>query len=312
MSELAFVAIILADCFEQVFVEILPVLEGKMLAEDTGRNIQGDECRLNQNCSRTAHRVVEVTLSVPACEQEHTCGQSLVDRSFGVRYAPSAFVQTIATTVQRDGYCPVGYMHVDVQIGLGDTHARTFAVLLVEAVGYGILDLVGHITRMLEGLRINRRVNTERCSQVHVLLPINLFDLVVHLIGIACTECSNRYEHARGGTQPKVGTIEHALVACECYGTTTYLDVVATECGYLARQHLFQTLEGLGYHGKFATHTQTEYAKSYKGTQKNANFQKKRQINLQKSIFSIIFAPAFAEKHPKSEERWRSGRSRRS
>ena len=254
MGELAFVTIILADCFEQVFVEILPVLEGKMLVEDAGRNVQGDECRLNQNRSRAAHRVVEVALSVPACEQEHTCGQSLVDGSFGVRYAPAAFVQTIATTVQRDGYCPVGYMHVDVQIGLGDTHARTFAVLLVEAVGYGILDLVGYITRMLEGLRINRRVNTERRSQVHVLLPVNLFDLVVHLIGIACAEGSNRYEHARGGTQPKVSTIEHALVACERYGTTTNLDVITTDGGYLSGKHFFQTLEGLRYHCKFAIH----------------------------------------------------------
>ena len=51
VCERAFVAVIFAQGFEQIFVEVFPVLERKMLAEDTGRNVQRDECRLNQQCS---------------------------------------------------------------------------------------------------------------------------------------------------------------------------------------------------------------------------------------------------------------------
>ena len=47
MGELALVGIIRHQCIKQIFVEIFPVLECKMLAKQSGRDIQRYQCRLN-------------------------------------------------------------------------------------------------------------------------------------------------------------------------------------------------------------------------------------------------------------------------
>lgn len=44
MIELTFVTIVGTDGFKQVFVEVFPILEGKVLAENARRDVQCDEC----------------------------------------------------------------------------------------------------------------------------------------------------------------------------------------------------------------------------------------------------------------------------
>ena len=46
VRELALIAIVLTQGVEQLAVEVFPALEGKLLAEDAGRDVQGDQCRL--------------------------------------------------------------------------------------------------------------------------------------------------------------------------------------------------------------------------------------------------------------------------
>ena len=114
MVELALVGVVGQQRIEQVLVEVLPVLERKMFAEQSGRYVQRYERGLYGYRSRTAHGVIQVGLPVPACHEQHTCRQSFADRCFGGSHTPAAFVQALAATVQRDGHRTVGYMDVDI------------------------------------------------------------------------------------------------------------------------------------------------------------------------------------------------------
>ena len=145
-------------------------------------------------------------------------------------------------------------MHVDIQVRLGHTHARTFAVLLVETVNDRVFHFVRHVPRVFECLRINSRIDAECRCQIHILLPVDLFDLGIHAVRIIRAERGYRHQHARGGSQPQVSAVQHALVARERHRTTTGLDIISAYRGNLSGQHFLQTLEGLRYHRKLCSH----------------------------------------------------------
>ena len=51
VGELALVAIVAAQGVEQIGIEVFPLLERKVLAEDAGRDVQRDECRFDEQRS---------------------------------------------------------------------------------------------------------------------------------------------------------------------------------------------------------------------------------------------------------------------
>ena len=69
MLEVAFAAVVARDIVEEVSVEVGPFLECKPLAIDARCDVACDECCFDEQGTRSAHRVVEIALSVPSSEQ---------------------------------------------------------------------------------------------------------------------------------------------------------------------------------------------------------------------------------------------------
>ena len=93
MLKLTLLRVVVVDSVEKVLVEVRPLLESKLLAEHTWRDVACDEGCLDDESTRTTHRVDEVGIALPTRHQNHTSCQYLVQRSL---YA----LLTIATTMQ--------------------------------------------------------------------------------------------------------------------------------------------------------------------------------------------------------------------
>ena len=165
-----------------------------MLAEDTRTDVLRDECRLDKQCAGAAHKVVEIALSVPSCEQQHTGSQGFVERSLRLTYAVAAFVERLSATVQRQGNAPVGNMDVDIQVRVGQIDVRTLPFALGPIVGYGIFDAIGNVLGMAELLAIDGGVDGESSANVHPAAPVDLLGLLIYLIGIARLKRKNRHQ----------------------------------------------------------------------------------------------------------------------
>ena len=113
MVELPFLRIVIIDIIEQVAVEVLPLLEGKLLAEQSRSHIAGYQGSLDEQRTATAHRVDEVGLAMPSRHQNHTGCQHLVERSLHRLLSVAATVQRFAAGVQRE--CAPVFRHMDVQ-----------------------------------------------------------------------------------------------------------------------------------------------------------------------------------------------------
>ena len=95
--ELALLRVVVIDHIEEILVEIVPFLEGKLLAEYTWRDVAGDEGSLDGDGSRTAHWVDEVAFALPAGHQNHTGSQHFVQWCLHLLLTVAAAVQTLAT-----------------------------------------------------------------------------------------------------------------------------------------------------------------------------------------------------------------------
>ena len=93
--ELALLRVVVIDHIEEILVEIVPLLEGKLLAEYTWRDVACDEGSLDGDGSRTAHWVDEVAFALPAGHQDHTCSEYLVQRCLYLLLTVAAAVQTL-------------------------------------------------------------------------------------------------------------------------------------------------------------------------------------------------------------------------
>ena len=169
VRKLAFLAIVVVDFAPEIGVEIGPFLEGKSLAEDARRDISCDQRGLDGQSAGTAHRVVEIGLSSPSGYEQHTCCKCLIDRRFGVGDAVTAFVQTLAATVQADGYLLVGNVYVDEEVGFGQFDIGSAVGVLHPIVGNRIFDAVSDKSAIAESVAIDSCVDGESGFRGHIL-----------------------------------------------------------------------------------------------------------------------------------------------
>ena len=186
--------VIVVNLFKEVTVEVAPFLEGKTLTEDARSDVLSDKSRLNEQSTRTAHKIVEVRLAFPSREEQHTCRKCLVERCFGLRYAVAALVERFAAAIKRQSDLPVSYMHIDIQVGVGQIDVGTLALPLRPIVGNGILDAISDVLGMAELLTINRGVNSERGPDSHPLAPVHLLGLLIDFVGICSLKSKNRHQ----------------------------------------------------------------------------------------------------------------------
>ena len=119
MRELALLRVVVVDLVEEVLVEVGPFLKGKLLAEDTRRDVAGDEGSLDEDSTGTAHRVDEVAVALPSRHQDHAGSQHLIKRSLYALLAIASAVQALTAGVERDSGIVVGNVYVETDIGIG-------------------------------------------------------------------------------------------------------------------------------------------------------------------------------------------------
>ena len=248
VGEVPFLRVVGGDDFEEVGVEVSPFLEGEALAEDSGCDVECDECGLDEECAAAAHGVVEVGLSVPSGGEEHACGECLVEGCLGVGDAVTALMQRVTAAVQRECDGAVGDVYIEAYVGVGQADARALASVLEPPVGYSVLDAIGEVAGVAEGVRIDGGIDAEGGVGRHVVIERELFDPPVHLVGVVGPEAGDGDEDSRGRAEAEVSPIEHEQVAAEGDGAASFLYIRGPEGGQFGRQHIFQTLEGLGRH----------------------------------------------------------------
>ena len=138
MLEFAFCRVILVYRTEQFAVEIVPLFKSISLTEHTRCNVTCYERSLDGYSTRTAHRVNEVTLTVPACKHNHSGSKHLIYRSRTCFHAITTTVQRLTRAVEGQSTVLACYVYVEDKVGIIETYRRTLAVSFVEKVGYGI------------------------------------------------------------------------------------------------------------------------------------------------------------------------------
>ena len=72
MFKFALLTIIIINLVKKLLVEVWPLFESEFLTENSWRNVASDERCFNSDCTRTAHRVDQITIAFPACHQNDT------------------------------------------------------------------------------------------------------------------------------------------------------------------------------------------------------------------------------------------------
>ena len=198
-GDFALCRIVVIDRFKQLAVKVGPLLKGKTLAENAGRDVGRNQRGFDQESARPTHRVNKRTLASPATLQNNSGGQNLIDWSLGLRLAPTAAVQAGARRVQAQRNLRAGDVNVDNNVGVSQPDARTAALRIAVAkpVGDRILNLIGNETRIREIIRIHRNFNCKSLFGTEQLRPVILFDAVIKLIGIIGLERIKRFQNAQ-------------------------------------------------------------------------------------------------------------------
>lgn len=179
-------------------------------------------------------------------------GQHLVDRRLGLRHAVAATVQRLAAGVERQSDLAAGDVYVDHHVGVLKPHPRALALgrTVAEPVDNGVLDAVGHESRVGELIAVDRSLDGKCAVDRQQRPPVELLDAVIERVGSACTELVERLEYSQCRAAAQIGTIEHLLVARKGHHTPSGFHVEGAESPKFVGQYLLKPLKGLGDHLK--------------------------------------------------------------
>ena len=243
-------AVVVINLAEKIGIKITPFLKTETLPVYPRRNSQRNHRRLNQQGSRSAHRVDECAFSAPARFQDHTRRQHLIERSISLRNAITAFVQRFAGTVQRKRAGFVRNVDIENQIGIGDAYGRTFVVSLVEPVNDGILHPVGYKFGMAENMGKNHRVDGKCLVQRQILVPVQLLDRLVNLVGSFSFKFINGFQYPQCGAAMHVCLIHHGFVAGKRNHSVSGFHICCTKVDEFFGKHIFKFCHRLGNQGE--------------------------------------------------------------
>ena len=251
VRKLALCRIVIVNTVQELAVEVFPFLETVSLAEHAGINVARHECRLDQQGPGAAERVHEVGLPVPARQFQQTGRQHLVNRRLDRRRTIAAQVQALAGSVQREGALLIGDVHVELDVGVGDTDIGAFARCLAEIIHDGVFHFIGNELGMPELLGIDYGVHRKGGIQIQIATPVDAADRSIDVVGILCREVLDRLEDSDRSAQTEIRTIHHFLITGKGDHAAPRPDVVRTELVQLLGQDFFQTLKSLGDEFKF-------------------------------------------------------------
>ena len=231
--ELALLGVVVVDAREELLVEVGPFLEGEAFAEDARRDVARDECGLYGDCSRSAHGVDEVGVTLPSRHENHASCEDLVEGSLDTLLSVAAAVQGVAAGVE--GQCGIVAgdmdMQADVRIGEGDVGSLSRA--LAELVHDGVLDLIGDEVGVAELVTVDDGVHGEGLSLGDIGAPVQVFHIIIYVVGGGSLEMLDGFKDTYGRVQLEVGTIHHFLVSGERDHTAANLNVVGAKLSEL-------------------------------------------------------------------------------
>ena len=259
MLELAFLRVVIVYLVEEVGIEVGPLLEGKLLAEQSRGHIAGNQGGLDEQRTTAAHGVDEVAVALPARHQDHAGSQHLVERCFHRLLTVAATVQRLATGVETQGTLAlagghVGNMDMQTHVWIGNADIGTLASLLAELVDNGILHLVSHKLRVSEFLREYHRVDGKRLVEGEIVRPVHRLHTFVDIVSRQCLEALDGFQNTDGSVQLEIGTVHKRFIASEGHHASSFLHIVCAQLRQFFRQDRFQSHKGLGDHFKFLCH----------------------------------------------------------
>jgi hypothetical protein len=89
-------AVVVVDGFKKFGVEVGPVLEGEVFAENAGIDACGDECCLDEECSGAAHGVDKGCIALPSGFHDYACCENFAYGRFGLCAPVAAAVERLA------------------------------------------------------------------------------------------------------------------------------------------------------------------------------------------------------------------------
>ena len=257
--EFALLRVVVVNLVKQVGVEVGPLLEGKLLAEQAWSHVAGYQRSLDEQRTASAHGVNEIRLARPARHQNHTCGQHLVQRGLDALLTIAATMQRLAARVERQraftlsgGH--VGNVDVQTHVGIGYTDVRTVARLFAELVDNGVLHLVGYEFRVAEFFREYHRVDGKGLVQCQILCPVDILHTLVDVVCRQGLEVFDGFQNTDGRMQLEISAIHQLLIARKGHHSASYRYILSAQLRQFVRQDRFQSHKGLGDHFKCLCH----------------------------------------------------------
>ena len=228
-----------------------PAVEAEALAQESRRDVGGDQRALDDERARTAHGIEQgIALGRdlgPAGAQQQCRGQILLERCGGTGLAVAALMQRLAREIQAEGQAVAVSVEVNAQIRIVGIDAWTSPVEPVEAIGDGVLDLEDGEMWVGDALELAVELNGEGAIRGQMIFPGDLQRTVVDLVRAAQRHLRQRQEDAVGDPRPETGAIAVLDPARETRPAARLGGPRHPESGQLLGQ---QTTEVLGGGGK--------------------------------------------------------------
>ncbi len=193
MLEFAFLRLIIVDAVEHFSIIVRPFFEGISLTEDTRCHITCDERSLNKQCTATTHRINEISFSMPSGHHNHTGSQDLIQWSFYTFLTITSAVQRLATGIQTQCTVIFSDVHIQTDVRIGHADIRAVTRLLAKLIYDSILHFVRYKLGMAEFFREYHRVYRESFVEIQVFGPVNLLDLLVHIVSAVRFKMPDRF-----------------------------------------------------------------------------------------------------------------------
>ena len=251
MFKLTFLRLIVIQFIKQFLVKVRPLFKSESRSVYARRDVKRNHRSLYENSSGAAHRVNQVALSVPPRNKQQTSGKHFVYRSLGLTNSVASLMQRFARAVKRNCALVVSNMNANLNIRVINTDRRTLVAFLAEMVSNSIFHLIRKEFGVFEYFGINHGVNRKSFRRVQIQTPVQLLNLVVHIISILRLKFKYRFQNTQSGTATKVRLVQHFQITLEGNAATQNFDVICAQIDKFLRQNLFQPLECFGYHFKF-------------------------------------------------------------
>ncbi len=184
-------------------VVLLPALEAETRAQQAGRDVGGDQRRLDRKCPRAAHRVDEArrpsaAIAGQPARSEYRGGEILLERRRALPAAIAAPVQAVAREIDgdRDGDFALD-MHIDANVGAARSTDGRRPGLLAELIHDRVLHPLRAELRVRDAGHAAREIDGQRAVDIHVRRPVDLAQPRIELVRIRDRKAADLPQHAQ-------------------------------------------------------------------------------------------------------------------